>query len=326
MAKLPLCLCGVRGGDLTQRIHSILDGRRRAELTVARRTVLSLGAVAVIAAPVVAGALTMPPETVQSTVSGNRRFDVVSVRRNASGDTNMRVRLPRARFEATNIQIRELIRIAYGFQSFQLADGPEWLTTERYDILATADRAYAPGPEGAAPEVIAMVRTMLSERFGIQLRPEKRELPLFELHLARSDRRLGSGMRPVEVDCLAETRRLAAPAPSGQPWPASACNVQVASTQLKGRGLTLAQLATAISRVAGIDRAVVDRTGLTGTFDVDLSWTPETRTAAGDASSMPPDAPGFFTAVQEQLGLRLESRRGPVEVFVIAGATRPAEN
>lgn len=324
MASLPFFVSGVRGGNLTRRVESIMAGGHRGNLTIARRAALLLGAAAFIAAPVVGGALTMRP---QATAPDGRRFDVVSVRRNASGDTNMRVRLPPARFEATNIQIRELIRIAYGFQSFQLADGPEWLTTERYDIFATADRAYAPGPEGAAPEVIAMVRTMLSERFGLQLRPEKRELPLFELHLARSDRRLGSGMRPVKVDCLAEAQRVAAPAPDGGPRPTSACNVQVASTQLKGRGLTLAQLATAISRAAGIDRAVIDRTGLTGTFDVDLNWTPEIRTSADDASAAaPPDVPGVFTAVQEQLGLRLESRRGPVDVFVIAGATRPAEN
>jgi hypothetical protein len=92
-----------------------------------------------------------------------------------------------------------------------------------------------------------------------------------------------------------------------------------------GRGLTPVQLATALSRVAGIDRTVTDRTGLTGNYDVDLSWTPEAR--AGDTPSPAvSEVPGLFTAVQEQLGLRLQPQRGPVEVFVIAGATRPAAN
>jgi uncharacterized protein DUF3738 len=195
VGDLPFFVAGVRGGNLAARIEEIVANRRQSELSRARRAGLILGAIMSAVAPVLAGVLTMRPQGGQSATDGGRRFDVVSVRRNVSGDTNMRVRLPAARFEATNIQIRELIRLAYGFQSFQLVDGPEWLTAERYDIIATADRAYTPGPEGAAPEVIAMVRTMLTERFGIQLRPEKRELPLFELHMARSDRRLGSGMR-----------------------------------------------------------------------------------------------------------------------------------
>src|SRR5688500_4741807 len=123
MASLPFFVSGVRGGDLTQRIESIVAARRHSELTDARRAPVIIGAIASIAAPVLAGALTMRP---QATAPDGRRFDVVSVRRNLSGETNMRVRLPPARFEATNIQIRELIRLAYGFQIFQLADDLEW--------------------------------------------------------------------------------------------------------------------------------------------------------------------------------------------------------
>ena len=323
MAKLPFCLCGVRGGDLMQRIDSIMAGRRRAELTRAHRAALTLGAVTCIVAPVVVGALTLRPQASPSAAAAGQRFEVASIRRNTSGDTNMRVRMPADRFEATNIQIRELIRIAYSFQSFQLAGGPEWLTTERYDIVAKADRAYAPGVEGASPEVVAMVRTMLAERFGIQLRAEQRDQPLFELRLARSDGRPGPGMRPVKVDCEGEARQAASRIPAGESGAMAACNVRVASTQLMGRGLTPPQIAAALARVAGIDRPVTDHTGLTGTFDVDLNWTPDSTTNANDVSR---EVPGLFTAVQEQLGLRLQPQRGPVEVFVIVRATRPAEN
>ena len=245
----------------------------------------------------------------------DRRFEVVSVKRNVSGEPNMRVRMPPGRFEAMNIQVRELIRLAHGLQGFQLVDGPEWLTTERYDIVATTDRAYAPAGEGAPPEVIAMVRTLLAERFGIRLQTESRDLPIFELRLARSDGRLGSGIRPVKVDCEA-----AVPATNGEPRIASACTIRVASTQLMGRGLTPVQLAAAMSRIAAVDRPVVDRTGLTGTYDLDLKWSPEPSPVTS------PDAPGLFTAIQEQLGMTLQPQRGPVDVFVIVAATRPTED
>lgn len=247
----------------------------------------------------------------------DRRFEVASVRRNVSGDTNMRVRMPPGRFEATNILIRDLIRMAHGLQSYQLVDGPEWLTTERYDIIGTADRAYAPDAEGAPPEVIAMIRTLLAERFGVRLRTESRVLPVFELRVARNDGRLGQGMRRVDVDCEAEARRAVPQPGAGGTTPTSACTVRVASTQLMGRGMTPAQIATAMSRIPGLDRPVVDRTGLTGTYDVDVQWNP-------DPASQ--DVPGVFTAIQEQLGLRLQPERGAVDVFVIAGVARPAEN
>lgn len=240
-----------------------------------------------------------------------------------SGERNMRVRFPADRFEATNILIRDLIRMVHGLQNFQLVGGPDWLTTERYDITAKADRVYAPGPEGAPLEVIAMARMLLEERFGFRLRPESRELPIYTLRLARDDGRLGNGMRRVEVDCEAEARRGAAQSiPQDQPRPKSACTVQVSSAALMGRGLTAVQIATAISRISGsgIDRPVIDRTGLKGTFDLDLRWTPELAGGGNDPSLA---APSLFTAVQEQLGLKLEPSRGPVEVFVIDRIERP---
>jgi uncharacterized protein (TIGR03435 family) len=201
--------------------------------------------------------------------------------------------------------------------------GPEWLTTERYDIIAKADRAYAPGPDGAPPEVIAMVRTLLAQRFALRLRAESRELPVYELRTARSDGRLGVGMRRVEVDCEAEARKVAALALKDQSRPPARCDVEVSSTQLVGRGLTPIQIATAMSRVTGVGRAVVDRTGLTGTFDINLRFTPEPPAGVNNQSVASSDAPSLFTALQEQLGLKLEPSRSPVEVLVIDSVERP---
>ena len=172
-----------------------------------------------------------------------------------------------------------------------------------------------------------MVRTLLAQRFGVRLRAESRELPIYELRLVRSDGRLRDGMRRVEVDCEAEARKAAPSVPQGQSRLMSRCTVEVASTQLVGRGLTPMQIATAMSRVTGVGRAVVDRTGLTGTFDLDLKWTPEPPAGANNQSvALATDAPSLFTAVQEQLGLKLEPARGPVDVQVIDSAERPTPN
>ena len=341
VAAPSLSVAGISSANLRERIEAIMIERVGCVLNTRRKLVLATAAAVSLTLPVAAGATRSVAQsrlvlnTQQSGVNPQaptagtevRRFEVASVKRNVSGDANMRLRLPPGGFEAINVQVRELIRLAHGLQSFQLVGGPDWLTTERFDIIAKADRDYAPGPEGASPEVISMVRTLLAERFGVRLQAETRELPLFELRLARSDGRLGSGMRRVQVDCEAEARRVAAATASGQPRPTSACTVRVASTQLMGRGLTPAQVAAAMSRVAAVNRHVIDRTELSGTFDIDLQWTPDPRPATND---QPPvasqDGPVFFTAVQEQLGLRLQAARGPAEVFAIVAATRPTEN
>ena len=134
--------------------------------------------------------------------------------------------------------------------------------------------------------------------------------------MARNDGRLGQGIRRVNVDCEAEARRVVPQPGVGGTTPSAACTVRVASTQLMGRGMTPAQIATAMSRIPGTARPVVDRTGLTGTYDVVVQWNP-------DPGSQ--DVPGVFTAIQEQLGLRLQPERGAINVFVIAAVTRPAK-
>jgi uncharacterized protein (TIGR03435 family) len=250
------------------------------------------------------------------------RFEVISVKKNLSGDTSMRVRNPGDMFDATNIRIVDLIRTVYNVQSFQLVGGPAWLLSDRFDIRAKADKVYPPGPQGVSPEFVTMVKAMLADRFGVRTHQEVRQLPVFALRALKPGQ-VGPGMKRVEVDCQAAAAAAAAAAPAQGP---PACTLRIATGALTGRGMTLAQLATALTRVAGIDRAVLDRTELTGSFDVDLKWNPAVASPSGEPAGQLSDAPSVFTAVQEQLGLRLQADTGPVEVLVIDEAQQPAEN
>jgi uncharacterized protein (TIGR03435 family) len=277
-----------------------------------------LGFVAVI------GAWTMLPLGAQATPT----FDVASVKPNKSGPGPQRVGFaPGGRFVATNIPAIDLIAVAFGtpqpLPTFRITGGPGWATSDRFDIAAKADGDPQPGPNGPPTEMFLMVRAMLADRFKLVVHTETREMPFYTLGIDRSDGRLGPQLHPAAVDCAALRRggprggAAPAPPPPGQPVP---CGMMMAPGRLNGGGATLAMLSTVFSRL--VNRVVEDRTGLTGNYDVTLEFTP-------DQSMLPPgglppgmpsppsDGPSLFTALREQLGLKLDAARGPVEIVVI---------
>jgi uncharacterized protein DUF3738 len=261
------------------------------------------------------------------------RFEVASVRRNESGAQSFLLGFRNGRFTARYHTARDLIRLAYRLTDSQLLAAPAWLDVDRFDVLATA-----PGTPNSArgtipPEVLAMLRTLLEERFQLKARVETREHPLFALVRARPDGPLGRGLRRTTVPCtpraVGELGELFGPLPSTR----TQCGGRVDRGLLLSTGGTIGDLIWALSRpelVPDVGRIVVDRTGLTGTFDIDLRWTPDsafTDRSQGAAASPSLDSePPLFTAIQEQLGLKLEKTNGPVEVLVIDRIERPTPN
>jgi uncharacterized protein (TIGR03435 family) len=255
-------------------------------------------------------------------------FEVASVKANGSGGHDIFINvLPDGRYRAVNATMRELIRSAYGFdyQMFQIVDGPSWIDTERFDIDAKPAQA-------ATPEQVAlMARTLLADRFKLVLRKENRESPIYTLVAARADSRLGPQLRRVQTPC--EATRLGA---DGIPVPGDAsrsrCGFRYGPGQNGTRitivGRTMAQIAVGLPTF--VERSVVDATGLRGTFDAELDFGREQQRFGPPidpaALEAPAGAVSIYTAVQEQLGLRLDSRHGPVEVLALGQVERPTEN
>ena len=232
-------------------------------------------------------------------------FEVASIKPNNSGATNSSTSGRAGSFTASNVTVRQLIVYAYRLRPFQLAGGPGWLNSERFDIQARP-------PEIAKPDNPAMTRALLRDRFKLAAHTETRQEQIYALVLARPDGRFGSQLKASTLNCE-----------QSQPGVASPCgtNTSVNDTvgRMTGNGQSMESLANTLGGF-GLSRMVLDRTGLKGQFDFELRWTPDN---ARTASAQSNDAPSIFAALQEQLGLRLDSQRGPVEFLVVDGIERP---
>jgi uncharacterized protein (TIGR03435 family) len=258
-------------------------------------------------------------------------FEVASVKPNQSGELGIRMQIPGTdRFTATNVPVRELIRMAYDTQDVRLVGGPDWIRSERFDIVAKSEQPFpAWGPAGPPMPLLLMLRALLADRFGLVIHQETRELPVYALVLAREDRRFGPDLNASKLDCASQARAGRAGPPPGPPAnPAEpTCGMRIAPGQMVIGGTPISQLASVLSQF--VQRVVLDRTQLTGPFDLRLSWTPERMpqgTPPPGAPPLPPvdpNGPSLFAALQEQLGLKLESTRAPLEVLVIDRVDRP---
>jgi uncharacterized protein (TIGR03435 family) len=175
-----------------------------------------------------------------------------------------------------------------------------------------------------------MIRALLAERFKLTVHNETKDLPIYALVMARSDGRLGPELHRSETDCaalMAAGRGRGAPPAPPQPGAPMPCGVRIGPGNLAAGGAALSQVASSLSMFVG--RVVLDRTGLTGAFDINLTWTPDQmpqRPPGAPDLPIDPNGPSIFTAVQEQLGLKLDSARGPVEMLVIDRAEHPVED
>jgi uncharacterized protein (TIGR03435 family) len=247
-------------------------------------------------------------------------FEVASVKENHSGDGAQTFSItPDGSYRLTSATARMFIRQAYRLQDFQVVGAPSWTDVARYDVTAKSPSGVG---EAAVP---GMLQTLLRDRFGLVVHNEMREMPIYALALDRSNGALGPHIArtpsAASAECVARRSSRSAPDRSdGKP-----CGIGITGGSIVAGDATLSQLLGLLSPMVG--RTTVDQTQLGGTFDYTLSWTPDEfqdRTASRDRERpIDPNAPSLFRALQEQLGLKLESTRGSVDVLVIDHVEKP---
>jgi uncharacterized protein (TIGR03435 family) len=238
-------------------------------------------------------------------------FDVISVKPNRSGLPDAQMRMNPDGFTATNVQIRVLLMQAFQLQEDQQLTGdPKWASDDRWDIDArVAAEDMATLKTLNFHQQLAMFQAILTERFGLKAHHETRRLPVYALVVAPG----GPKMTPATL------RPNDAAGIEGEPGV-----LNPGRGKETGRGTMMEFLAIDLSDQLG--RKVLDRTGLTGRYDFTLTWTPDDTATEGSAASGAPQGPSIFTAVQEQLGLRLQPVKAPVDVVVIDRLQKPGEN
>lgn len=261
-------------------------------------------------------------------------FEVASVKANHSGDHMVSLmNAPGGRFTAKNVSVKMLIRLAYKVQDFQIAGGPAWIDSERYDIEAKPEGSgqdSSPAPatddrrEAAMEQQRLRIQALLADRFGLTVHRDAKELPVCALVVAKG----GAKLQPAAVT-PDSAEPLATPGAKGPMFKGR--GMRMGRGELSGQSAPLSLLAETLSNQIG--RTVVDRTGLTGLYDFTLKWTPDESQPQmfpgpppADRAANADSGPSIFTAIQEQLGLKLESQKGPVPILVIDRIEKPSEN
>jgi uncharacterized protein (TIGR03435 family) len=299
---------------------------------IARTCVAVSVAVAVVLAVVMSVVMIASAQTQGVVSEATERFEAASIKQNKDPVPGL---VPRGtfegrpgRFRASQATLQELITSAYDLFDFEILGAPSWTTSDRFDIVATMS---AGEPFDDAP-VRRMLRALLAERFKLVVREERREMPVYSLVLPRPDRTLGARLHPFKGECTDDPSKVALPDLT-KPLPATdpsqgprLCISGITVGRISGRGVMLSSLTTMLSRLPAVRRRVIDRTGLTGLFDYDVEWTP---TVAPAGVVVPTDrpaetGPNIFSALQEQLGLKLESGKDSLRVVVVDSVNQPS--
>jgi uncharacterized protein (TIGR03435 family) len=259
--------------------------------------------------------------------SPSATFEVATVKPNKSGEPRQFIqRQPGGRVTVTNMPLRALITFAYQLAPFQLVGGPSWLAADRFDMVAKLEgNPEFPAP-GSGPDPIQLaMRGLMADRFKLKTHHETREMEIYALVTVKPGVP-GPALKPATTDCAAQAK--AGPRAGGPPQPPASgvvpCGIMGSPGIIRFGGFPLSQLATMLSGQSG--RMVVDRTGLAGSWEFELHFAAEQRGQPPPGVDVPapdPDAPSLFTALQEQLGLKLESTKAPVDVLVIDSAEPP---
>lgn len=236
-------------------------------------------------------------------------FEVATIKPTApdwTGGRYMRMQTAH-QFEAKGYALRILLSAAYNLAPKAISGGPAWIDSDLYDILAEAPGAVRPTLE----EQMTMLRKLVADRFSLAFHREPKEFSIYALTVAKGGPKLTE----------------AAPVTSPEGAPPLVFRLAPDLARLPARSATMAELAWVMQRAA-VDRPVVDKTGLTGRYDFDLEWTPDETQFGGNVPKGNPEEPkpDLFAAMQQQLGLRLEATRGPIEALVIDRVERPTAN
>jgi uncharacterized protein (TIGR03435 family) len=256
-------------------------------------------------------------------------FEVASVKLNRSEKYGFSVKESPGRFTTMGTTANFLIAFAYGVREFHVSGGPDWTHSERYDIDAKigdslADKLEKLPPDEGHQELRLMLQSLLADRFKLTVHQGTKVLPIYELVIAKNGPRLKEA-KP------GDTYANGIKGPDGV---ARAGMISMRPGQFTGQGIPIASLVRFLSQQ--LQRTILDKTGLTGKYNITLQWTPEEGSSAmfpGSGGAPPAAAPpsessgpSIFTALQEQLGMKLEPQKGPVDIISIDHIERPSEN
>jgi bla regulator protein blaR1 len=304
-----VCMSGIAGSDLKKRIVRIMTPRIGRRLDIGRKLLLAAAGIAPVAGPVVFGVFNAPPIRAQSQPAANPAFEVASIKPNHSADRNVSFQItPGGRLACTNANAKMLITMAYKLKPHQIEGAPAWLESERYDITAKAE-----GSTGR-DDLKLMIQGLLADRFELTFHRETKEMPVYALVIGKNGPKLHA------IDSGGEVKSQSQRMERGL---------------LDLEGANMAGFADALSAMVG--RNVLDRTGMPGLCDIKLEWTPDESESAmfkgagdgkegGGAPAPEAAGPSVFTAIQEQLGLKLEAQKCPVEMLMIDHIEKASEN
>jgi uncharacterized protein (TIGR03435 family) len=300
-----LCASGVTGADLKRRIREIMALRASQRLSLARKAMLAAAGFAALSVPVVIGILraqTLPP-------APEYTYEVVSIKPNRSGDGNSWMG-PGAQggMRGTNVTVMSMLTQAYDAREYQFVGAPGWVNTEHFDIHFTPDKPdVAPAPGIPRPQLEAWfnrsrhrLRAILRDRFGLVLRAETRDMPMYALTVDKKGHKLKPAANPSQM------------------------NIMVNQRKISGSASHMKMLSDSLAQVVG--RYVANETGLDDLYDFQVEWTPTRAVPDESEAASPGGGASIFTALTEQLGLKLVAKRGPVPVFAVEKVEKPSEN
>jgi bla regulator protein blaR1 len=296
------CAAGVSGANLNGRIQSILAAGVGRKLSPRKKLLVAAAGTLALAAPVVVGLVNAPLKIEPSRQS----YKVVSIKRAARSGSGKPTTKSSPQEFVMNTPLFNLIGAVYYLHAFQVLGGPSWINSTRFDITAKAEEISP--LEQMMPLRKVLLGTVLKDRFHLQFHREMKEFPVYVLTVAES----GSKLR------RSRDRNISAKLGSNMFLNHTLDATGISVAQMPGDKVGLTSILSDMLVRLGIDEAVIDKTGLTGLFDFHLEW--------NSSPSSDPDRPSLFTAVQEQLGLKLTPGKAPVDVLVVDHAEDPTVN
>jgi uncharacterized protein (TIGR03435 family) len=263
------------------------------------------------------------PLLAQAPVTAREAFEVASVKPNPSNDAPESAQLTAGGgVRMTGFRVSTLIRLVYATPAIQrpeqIVGGPAWIGSERFDIIAKANGELTPDAEGRRPQrLIAMLRSLLEDRFAVGVHTEQRRMSALALQLVARDAKFGPQLRVSTAECPTSVAT-----PASDRW----CGFRAVGSTLTARNVTMPEVATYLSGYAVVGRPVEDRTGLSGRYDFELEFTNAFIVGPNGAPAPNPAADsgtGLFTALKEQLGLTLQPENALLPVLVIDRVEHP---
>jgi uncharacterized protein (TIGR03435 family) len=313
--RIPAPALAATGGDLLGRIRRVLGRQDHASRSLGGIAAASL-VLSIAAATAIVSLSAAPQEAPPA-------FEVASIKHDVSGEPGWYARwFPSLHIE--RMTLKDLAILAYHVHDFQITGGPGWIGSDRYNIDAKTEFHPAPDQQFVSLQR-RRLQTLLHDRFNLTIQRETKELPVYELTAAKG----GPNLQPS--NCIQRVTGDTTIAPGKKPG--DYCSgTGLGRGRIQGSGISMAFLSDILS--SRLSRTVVDKTGITGEFDIHLTFSPDASTPSLDAAGPRPAdgaaaadlGPDIFTAIQEQLGLKLKSAKGSVEILVIDHVDRPSEN